>query len=277
MGFKDGTNNLKVGSAGFDEHVWVDGDRRPGVDARRQLPGGPPHPHPHRGVGPLVAGRPGAHDRAGQGSGAPLGRQGEFDPIDLAATRRRRRAADRRRRPRARWPTRQATASTSCAGATTSPTASTRASASSTPGCSSSRTSAIRARSSSPLQNKLARSTRSTSTSNTSARQSSRIPPGASQTARLSAHPVRLSPAASDEDGFLGRHLDERRRRRGLTTQRAVVWCGGRRVDASHPSAGRTSHNGVVGAGWATRASAAIGSTRTDTPPAGWLQWPCGH
>ena len=40
--------------------------RRPGLDARRQLPGQPPHPDAARGLGPLGARRPGADDRPGQ-------------------------------------------------------------------------------------------------------------------------------------------------------------------------------------------------------------------
>ena len=47
------------------EHVWVRPLRRPGVDARRQLPGDAPHPHAARGVGPLHARRPGGRPSVG--------------------------------------------------------------------------------------------------------------------------------------------------------------------------------------------------------------------
>ena len=48
--------------------------RRAGVAARRHLPRRPAHPHAHRGVGPHVARRPGADDRAPQGLGRAAGR-----------------------------------------------------------------------------------------------------------------------------------------------------------------------------------------------------------
>ena len=48
--------------------------RRAGVAARRHLPGRAPHPHAHRGLGPRVARRPGADDRARQGVGRAAGR-----------------------------------------------------------------------------------------------------------------------------------------------------------------------------------------------------------
>ena len=65
MGFKDGTNNVVVEDTGaLDDHVWVGGQGRPGVDARRQLPRDPAHPHAARDLGPLHARRPGAHHRA---------------------------------------------------------------------------------------------------------------------------------------------------------------------------------------------------------------------
>ena len=66
MGFKDGTANIKAedGEA-MDRFVWVGGEG-PGLDARRQLPGHPPHPHAARDLGPLGARRPGADDRPRQ-------------------------------------------------------------------------------------------------------------------------------------------------------------------------------------------------------------------
>ena len=65
MGFKDGTNNIhargrreRAGEARLGRRR-----RRPGLAARRQLPGRPAHPHADRGLGPRVARRPGADDR----------------------------------------------------------------------------------------------------------------------------------------------------------------------------------------------------------------------
>ena len=175
MGFKDGTANIRAEDAdAMGRFVWV-GDDGPGLDARRHLPGHPPHPHAARDLGPLVARRPGADDRprqvrAARRSAAPS----EFDPLDLEAERGGE-AADPRRRPRAaRLAPRRTAASGSCAAATPSPTASTRASASSTPASSSSASSATRSASSSRSSGGSAPSTRSTSTSSTSAAPSSR-------------------------------------------------------------------------------------------------------
>ncbi len=49
--------------------------RRPRLDARRQLPGDPPHPHAARDLGPLGARRPGRNDRPRQVQGRAAGRQ----------------------------------------------------------------------------------------------------------------------------------------------------------------------------------------------------------
>ena len=48
--------------------------QRAGVAARRHLPRRPAHPHADRGLGPHVAGRPGADDRPRQGVGRAAGR-----------------------------------------------------------------------------------------------------------------------------------------------------------------------------------------------------------
>ena len=127
MGFKDGTNNLH---AGHDDLR----SERVGGEAATTRPGWPSGSY-------LVArriririeiwdrsalqdqeadDRPASPDRAHR-SVAPT----EFDAIDLDADGDRRQARDPGRRPHRGWPTRTPTASTSCAGATTSPTAST--------------------------------------------------------------------------------------------------------------------------------------------------------
>ena len=87
MGFKDGTNNLKLedGRAltrarlgrGGDEPAWLRGGTYMVTRRIRMLievwdRASPP--------------RPGADDRPPQDSGAPLGEQHEFDPVDLASS-----------------------------------------------------------------------------------------------------------------------------------------------------------------------------------------------
>ena len=127
------------------EHVWVAAPTSPWLDGRH-LPRRAPHPHADRGLGPRVAGRPGARR-----SGAPRQRRAarrrrtSSTSVDLDAT-------DADGEPliavdahiRLAAPTRTA-AHACCAAATRSPTAWTRASASSTPACSSSPSSATRA------------------------------------------------------------------------------------------------------------------------------------
>ena len=57
------------------------GRLRPGLDDRRQLPGGPADPDAHRGLGPRPAGRPGERLRPGQGRGRAAHRdQGDRRP-----------------------------------------------------------------------------------------------------------------------------------------------------------------------------------------------------
>ena len=67
MGMKDGTANIRAeDTEAMNRFVWLGDGDGPGLDARRQLHGEPPHPHAARGLGPLGARRPGADDRPPQ-------------------------------------------------------------------------------------------------------------------------------------------------------------------------------------------------------------------
>ena len=172
------------------------GHRRPGVDARRQLPRDPAHPHAARGLGPLDPRRPGAHHRAGQGQRRAARRhQGarRRQPRGQA----RRRTGDPCSTPTSGWRhPRRTTASGCCVAATPSPTASTRSPTSSTPASSSSPTSAIHAPASSRCRSACA-PTRSTSTSGTTAPRCSR--------ARRASTAVATSARPSSPDRLKGR------------------------------------------------------------------------
>ena len=188
MGFKDGTANIKRRGHRRDATLRLGRRRRrPGLDARRQLPGHPPDPDADRGLGPLLARRPGADDR-----------------------------------PRTRTAARRSAAATSSTRSTSTPNRDGKpvipadahvrlaspqtnggvrilrrgysftdgideASASSKPGCSSSASSATRARSSSRSSASSAPTTRSTSTSSTSAAPSSRCRPAPARRLRRAA------------------------------------------------------------------------------------------
>ncbi len=87
MGFKDGTNNIHADdTAAIDDHVWVGRRDRPGLDARRHLPGGPQDPDGDRALGrrPALGDQEKIFGRA-KTSGAPLTGGEEFTPIDFAA------------------------------------------------------------------------------------------------------------------------------------------------------------------------------------------------
>ena len=68
LGFKDGTRNIKAQQTDLlDDYVWVGNETRPALDARRQLPGHPPHPDLHRELGPRLPRGPAERHRPGQG------------------------------------------------------------------------------------------------------------------------------------------------------------------------------------------------------------------
>ncbi len=123
-------------------------------------------------------------------SGAPIGKEDEFDPVDLEARDDDGELLIARGRPRAGSPDR-ATRRRSCAAATPLPTASTPSAANSTPACSLSPSSATRTSSSCPCSNDSPPTTASTSTS---------------ATPRAPCSPAR---PASREGGYVGEGLFE--------------------------------------------------------------------
>jgi deferrochelatase/peroxidase EfeB len=155
MGFKDGTNNLKLEDAELlRRQLWVDAQDGPAwmtggsyMVTRKIRMMVETWDRTSLGEQEAIFGRD-------KGAGAPLGKKAEFDPLDFAA-----KGADG-------GPLIKDNA-TCCAGATTSWTAPT-GSAASTPGCSSSPTSGIRASSSCRCRCGWPRATPSTSTSSTS-------------------------------------------------------------------------------------------------------------
>ena len=91
MGFKDGTNNIKLeDSRALAEHVWVAGELRSALAARRHLHGHAPHPHADRGLGPGEPRRSGADDRPPQGERRSVRPGGRVRPRQPLADARRR-------------------------------------------------------------------------------------------------------------------------------------------------------------------------------------------
>ena len=186
FGFRDGTNNLKAEEPGSSTSTSGSNPKTsrpcPGrVAGRRVLPGRPPDPDAHRGLGQHEPAGAGTNLRAPQGQGRADGWQEEFDAPDFN---RLGRTAGRQSRAPATssLPTRHNWAAyESCVVATTSPTAATGWGGW-MPGSSSSPSCAMRTSSSCRCSERSRPRTASTNTSSTTARPSSPARPASPTT-----------------------------------------------------------------------------------------------
>ena len=187
----------------LDDYVWVGDETDQAVDARRQLPGRPPHPDAASSPGTPTT-SPTRRTVFGRlkDSGAPLtgqrgvrprrprGRRAGGTPVIAADAHIRLAAPATQRRAEAPAPR-----------ATPTPTASTPTPACSTPACSSSPSRRTRARSSSRSRRGSARPTCSTSTSGTPAAGCSRCRPGLTGPGTGSASPCSADRPARRDAG----------------------------------------------------------------------------
>ena len=100
MGMKDGTANIQRRGHRRRWTASSGSAARPGLDARRQLPGHPPDPDAARGLGPLLARRPGADDRPRTSTAARRSAAARSSTRSTSTPRRDGAAGDPGRRPR---------------------------------------------------------------------------------------------------------------------------------------------------------------------------------